>query len=185
MKTTVGNTTGGSNPSPSSMKTKRNVTIERVYEHGTREPRQGELNYELKRILVKHCTKKSLKDALKSVQLAVSRIARQHGVEEFTVDYDRNSNTRDIPRPWVVEGINVRMYRVRPNGTLAIHRAGASSYPKFFSKGEGRYANLSAPRDMTIYYGIDDEYDWRQHTCKKPRAGLVAKWAKMHGRKCF
>jgi hypothetical protein len=162
--------------------TKRNVTIERIYDKGMREPRPGELNFELRRILIKHCLKKPLKDALKSVQLAVSRVARQFGIHEFSVDYDRHASTGNLPKPWVNEGISVRMYRKRPNGTVAIHRVGASSYPHFFPKGVERYANLSAPRDLSIFYGIDDPYDWYEHSCKKPRASLLAKW-KRNGRK--
>jgi hypothetical protein len=163
--------------------TKRTVEIEPIYPNSMREPRPGELNYELKRILVKHCLKKSLKEAVKSVQLAAARVARQFGVSEFEVVYDRHASTGSLPKPWVNEGISVRMYRKRSNGTVAIHRAGASMSPHFFKKSDGhRYANLSAPRDVCIFYGIDDPYDWLEHSCKKPRPSLVAKW-KRDGRK--
>jgi len=158
--------------------TKRNITIELIYEKGMREPREGELNHELKRIIVKHCTKQPLKQAVKSVQVAVSRLANRFGIHEFTVDYERHTDTRSDNKPWVNESIGVRMYRRRPNRTMAIHRAGASSYPHFFPKGIKNRANLGAPRDITIFYGIDDPYDWRQHSCKKPRASLRAKWAR-------
>jgi len=166
--------------------TKRKVEIETIYPDSMREPRRGELNYELKRILVKHCLEKSLKEAVKSVQLAVSRIARQFNIHEFEVTYDRHASTRNLPKPWINEGISIRMYRRRSNGTLAIHRAGASTYPHFFPIGDERYANLSAPRDLTIFYGIDDPYDWKHHFVNpnKIPTRLLAKW-KLDGRKGF
>lgn len=164
------------------MATKRNIKVERVYDEGTREPRKGELNFELKQVMLRHCTQKPLKDAVKSVQIAVSRLAKRYGIKEFTVDCQRSTDTRGNTKPWICEGINVPIYRRRHNGTLAIHRAGASSYPHFFQKGAKSYANLSAARDMTVFYCIDDPYDWRHHACRKPRKGLLASW-KRHGRK--
>lgn len=162
---------------------KRNIEIAPIYERGMREPRPGELNFELKRILVKFCTDRPLKEAHKSVQAAVSRLARQWGVNEFECGYDRNTNTRGGEPPWVVEGISVRMWRRRPNGTLAIHRAGATSHPRRSVKNPG-YVVITAPRDLCIFYGIDDPADWRYHCIKNVRPGLVAKW-KRDGRKGF
>jgi len=83
--------------------------------------------------------------------------------------------------PWIVDGIDVRMYRRRPNGTLAIHRSGVTRFPAK-SKTNEKYVDLSAPRETHIYYGIDDPYDWREHCCRQPRPSLKAKW-KRNGRK--
>lgn len=154
--------------------TKQPVTVEPIYK-SNREPRPGELNYELRRIIVKHCARLPIRDAIKSVEIAVNRLARKMGLQEVVVDYDRSSDTRN-GRPWVCDGISVRVYRRRSNGTLAIHRVGVSSSPHFFPGPDGRYANLSAPRDINVFYGIDDPYDWEHHTCKKPRRSLVEKW---------
>lgn len=55
------------------------------------------------------------------------------------------------------------IFRRRSNGTLSIYRAGASSYPRFFTDGRKRYANLSAPRDVSIFYGVDEPYTWENY----------------------
>jgi hypothetical protein len=164
--------------------TKRKITV--TTDKGMREPRRGELNYEIKRILVKHCTRGNLKAALKSVEIAVSRLAPKFGVEEFTVMYDRMSNKRRNTKSWdadakswICDSIVVNMFRIRTNGTTAIHRAGASMYPHFFGENE-RFANLSAPRDLTIFYSIDDLYSWRG-ICLKPRPSLLARQMEARG----
>lgn len=163
---------------------KRVVEIGPIYSKGMREPRQGELNYELKKILVKHCLKQPLKDSSSSVQIAAARVARKFGIHEFAVVYDRDTNTRH-GKPWVCECVDIRMIRHRANGTMAIHRVGASSYPHFFKKEGVGYANLSAPRDVCIYYGIDDPADWeRSLNPDKIPARLKAKW-KRDGRKKY
>lgn len=177
---------GGSNPSSSSkehkMKSSKKIIVETTDSRINREPRKGELNYELKKIITKHCKKKSFKDAIKSIQLSVARIARKYGVNEFECVYDRNTNTGHH-KPWISESIEVRMYRKRPNGSISIYRSGATSYPHFFQGLDGRYANLSAPRDMSIFCTVDEQYAWEKFSSKKPRASLVAKWERARAKR--
>ena len=154
------------------MKQKRNVTSERIYERGMREPRLGELTYELKRIITKHCTNKPFKEAMKSVTLATARVARAYGVAEYSCDYDRT--TFSSAHPWIDESISIRMYRRQSNGTLAIYRAGAISMPRASTKNQNCVV-LGKVRSVHIFYGVDDPYDW-ENSCRKPYAKLVAKW---------
>lgn len=147
-----------------------------------REPRRGELNYELKRLLKKHCSNKPFKQAIKSVELAVARLAKQFGFDEYECKYDRGSSLGRGAvkhRPWVTDSIEIIIFRRRPNRTLSIYRAGATGYPHFFPGPDGRYANLSAPRDVSIYYGVDEPYAWETYALKsKIPAHIKAKLKK-------
>ena len=128
-----------------------------------REPRPGELNYELKRILLKHCTKKPLKEAIKSIELAVARLSKRFNFHEYECEYDRNISTRNLPKPWVCETVQIIIFRRNSNRTLSIFRAGAGTHPHFFEKDGKGYANLSAPRDLSIFYGVDEPYTWEKY----------------------
>lgn len=147
-----------------------------------REPRQGELTYEMKRILNKHCRGKSLKQAQAGVQLAVIRLAKRFGFNEFKCSYDRHTA---LPgKPWVTERLQVLIWRRQSNGTLSIYRSGATTYPRFFQLEGKEYANLSAPRDMTIYYGVDEPYSWENHyRSKKLPARIERKIARSKAKK--
>lgn len=128
-----------------------------------REPRDGELNHEFKRILQKYCNgKKPFKQAIKSVQLAVARLAKRYGFKEFQCEYEQSTSLFGS-KPWVNEQIQILVWRKRSNRTLSVYRAGASSYPHFFEIKGKSYGNLSVPRDITIYYGVDEPYTWREH----------------------
>lgn len=143
---------------------KRKIEVNGLYK--TREPRPGELNFELKRILTKHCKKTSLKQAVKSIELAVARLAKHYGFDEYECEYDRTTSLGKLNRrhkPWVTESVQVIIFRRRSNRTLSLYRAGASSYPHFFPGPDGNYANLSAPRDISIFYGVDEPYTWEKY----------------------
>lgn len=142
-----------------------------------REPHQGELTYELKRILSKHCPGKPMRQAAKSVQIAVARLARRFGFDEFECKYSHS--TALTGRAWVDEVIEVLVWRKRSNGTTSIYRAGASRYPHFFTKEGKGYANLGASKDMTIFYGVDEPYSWQNfYRSKKLPARIERKIAK-------
>jgi len=162
---------------------KRKITFSDENTAWRREPRKGELNYELKRIITEQCTKKRFKDAVKSIEIAVDRLARKFGVKEFECEYTRDSNldSSGRRRSWITECVSIRAFRCRANGTTAIHRVGATSHPHFFGK-EERFANLSAPRDIHIFDIIDDSYDWEHKTAKGVkgiRPSLAAKFKKL------
>ena len=134
-------------------------------EIGRRNPRKGELNYELKRVITEQCIKKPFKDAVKSIEIAVDKLARKFGVTEFEVEYERSSNCSRTERSWITESVSVRAFRRQTNGSISIHRVGATSFPHFFGEGE-RFANLSAPRDIHIFNDINSQYDWEHKTAK-------------------
>lgn len=146
--------------------------------HGTREPRPGELNYDLKRIFLEH-SKKPFKKALKSAELAVARLAKQYGFDEYEFEYDRTTSLRNT-KPWVTETVQVVIYRRRTNGTLSIYRAGAVSFPHFFPGPDGRYANLSAPRDVNVFFYVDEPYTWEKYYGRKELPARIMRKKNAH-----
>lgn len=134
---------------------KRNITVERSYKSGTREPRAGELLFDMKQLILKHCSKHPLKRATQAVNAAASQIASRHGVKEFECNYRRVVQTAKGERSWVVEWLVLQMYK--SIGKTNVYRAVACSYPRPF-RSNVNYADLNAPRDLSISYVINDPY---------------------------
>lgn len=162
---------------------KRKVEVSKL--SGTREPRVGELNYDLRRILLKHCAQSELplSNVLKSIELALARLAKKHGFKEYECKYSRDGAVlKETSKRWICDSIQIIIFRKR-NGHLSIYRAGAGTHPHFFKRGDKGYANLSAPRDMNIYFGVDEEYTWETYNGRGKKNApkrLKARWKRLN-----
>lgn len=130
-----------------------------------REPHKGELTYELKRILLKHCSTANIRGSIDSVRLAVSRLAKRFNVHEFECTYNRSCTIINGERSFD-ENIEIVAFRRQSNGTLSIYRAGASAYPVFYKVGNVEYLHKS-DKQLSVYYGVDEFYTWGKHYKRK------------------
>lgn len=140
-----------------------------------RKPRKGELNFELEKMI------RSVVDddlpfsyAMELIQLRTRRIARKFGIDEFKIDYDHSCDIKS-PRAWINDGITILMFRRRPNGSMAIHRAGCARSP-VPQKKNPTLANLYVKRELRIFSFVDERYAWEKFTVLKPRKSLVKQW---------
>ncbi len=141
-------------------------------------PRKGELNYKIQRIFMKHCADGKLRDHVKAVEIALTKLAPKFNVFEFDFVFDKHSSLNCDHPSWINYSINITLYRKKKNGSLAIHRAGCSTAPSGTSEGyPGKLIDLKARRDRWIYTSIDEPYAWENSLARASKT-LKNKWKK-------